>query len=404
MNGSSTYERRTRATRLRTGTAETVIAALMGMAAAGCGNTTGPNGGPTPQPTGFVQVATGQSHSCALRSSGEVLCWGRNAEGQLGDGNPGPGPVATPVVVQTDLEFVAIVAGGAHTCALASAGEAYCWGSDSDGQLGHGPNSVLGAAPTPVAGSDVFTDLTAGDAHTCGLSTSGGGLCWGANGNGQLGNGNGGTSASTPGSVQLMSELVAISAGSRHTCAVKSDGAALCWGNNGTAQLGDGTTTDRDAPVSVGGGLAFGAVAGGGVHSCALTGAGAAHCWGFNLFGQLGDGTNADRNAPSAVDGALAFERLSAGSDHTCGLTGDGEAFCWGFNGDGRVGDGSATDRNAPTAVSGGLEFVDIDAGGVHSCGVTAAGDVYCWGVNDAGQLGDGTTENRLSPVEVIVP
>lgn len=402
MNGSNADERRSGAT--RTETAASVLAAFLWIAAVGCGDTTGPGGGPGPQSAGFIQVATGQSHSCALRSGGEVLCWGSNAEGQLGDGNPGPDPVATPVAVETDLEFVAIVAGGAHTCALTSAGEAHCWGSDSDGQLGHGPNSLLGATPTPVAGSNLFAVLTAGDAHTCGLSTSGGGLCWGSNGNGQLGDGNGGTSASTPGSVQLMSELAAISAGGRHTCAVKSDGAALCWGNNGTAQLGDGTATDRDSPVSVGGGLVFGAVAVGGVHSCALTGAGATHCWGFNLFGQLGDGTNTDRSAPSAVDGALAFERLSAGSDHTCGLTADGEAFCWGFNADGRLGDGGATDRNVPTPVSGGLEFLDIDAGGVHSCGVTTLGEVYCWGVNQAGQLGDGTTENRPSPVEVILP
>lgn len=370
-----------------------------------------PGGGPPtvepPEDPTFVQVASGLGHACALDDAGVVHCWGENEDGQLGLGNGGTG-VLEPTPIETDVEFVAVVVGDAHSCALAADGTAHCWGGNDFGQLGDGTTAAHGA-PTPVSGAHVFTALTAAGTHTCGIVSPSESYCWGDNSFGQLGAGSASGFSSAPLGIVLELEgqdlvLASIDAGSGHTCALDNNGAPFCWGNNGTGQFGNGSTRSSDIPEPAFGGSVFDFtwISAGGVHTCAGS-SGPVSCWGFNLFGQLGDGTNEDNDSPDAnsVIGDLDLVLLSAGSDHTCGLTPDGVAYCWGFNGGGRLGDGTESDRNAPTAVSGGHQFVDISAGVLHTCGVTADGALYCWGRNEAGQLGNGTLDGSLEPVQV---
>src|SRR5437870_4737781 len=195
---------------------------------------------------------------------------------------------------------------------------------------------------------------------------------------------------------------VTVDAGGFHSCAVRA-GQAFCWGNNGSGELGDGTTTGRPVPTPVGGGLSFAALSAGGSYTCGLTASGVAYCWGFNAFGDLGDGTTTDRLVPTPVAGGLSFAALSAGFAHTCGVTTSGAAYCWGFNGSGGLGDGTTTQRLVPTPVAGGLTFAALSGatGGNYTCGVTTAGAAYCWGFNGSGNLGDGTTTQRLVPTPV---
>jgi alpha-tubulin suppressor-like RCC1 family protein len=197
--------------------------------------------------------------------------------------------------------FTALTARYQHTCGLTSAGTAYCWGDNSYGQIGDGTTTQR-LTPVAVQGGLVFTALTGGGQHTCGRTSAGAAYCWGYNATGALGDGTSGPNRLTPVAVQGGLVFTALTAGFIHTCGLTSAGAAYCWGDNSYGQLGDGTGTYRLTPVAVQGGLVFTALTGGVSHTCGLTSAGAAYCWGWNGPGQLGDGTwGTNRLTPVAV-------------------------------------------------------------------------------------------------------
>jgi len=295
------------------------------------------------------------------------------------------------------IVFTFVSAGGLHTCGLTAAGTAYCWGRNQYGELGDGSTTDDSVA-VAVSGGLTFATISAGSWHTCGVTTSGAAYCWGSNDYGDLGIGPS-DYRTTPVPVSGGLTFSSVVTGSGLSCGLTTSGAAYCWGANYEGQLGDGTQISRLTPVAVSGGLTFSMLVTQTEFTCGLTTSGAAYCWGSNYLGQLGNNTQGGyRTTPVPVSGGLTFSSLSIGYWHGCGLTTSGAAYCWGWNDFGQLGDGSFTSHFVPMAVSGGLTFTALVTGYGHSCGLIANGTAYCWGANWDGQLGDGLVDDRNAP------
>jgi alpha-tubulin suppressor-like RCC1 family protein len=197
----------------------------------------------------FQALAAGGQHSCAITTVGAGYCWGFNSSGELGDGSTTNKNV--PVPISGGLTLIGVTAGYTHSCALATGGIAYCWGGNSSGQLGNG-GSTNSSVPVAVSGGLTFTTISAGMSHTCGVTSAGAVWCWGSNGSGQLGNATR-TSSNVPVQASIPAGLVivSVSAGDLHTCAVTTTNLAYCWGDNQYGQLGDATQTGRLVPTKV---------------------------------------------------------------------------------------------------------------------------------------------------------
>jgi hypothetical protein len=319
----------------------------------------GTRGAPQTSPTpvsgnlAFTTVRAGDNHSCGVATGNTGYCWGFNGEGRLGNGT-----LVVVRVVPTAISGALALADmrpGVHTCALTTGGAAYCWGRNDVGQLGDGTRTDR-AGPVAVTGGLSFTQIavSTGGLFTCAITGSGAAYCWGANSDGQIGDGTiASAGVTSPTAVSGGLVLSEITVGGFHACGLTSSNAAYCWGDNAAGQLGDGTMIDRTTPVAVSGGLSFVSISAGYGHTCALTAGGVAYCWGFNSFGQLGDASTSTTQAPVPVSGALTFSAIRAGVLHTCGITSGGVAYCWGLNEDGQLGDGTTTQRLTPVRVLG---------------------------------------------------
>lgn len=352
------------------------------------------------------KLTAGAYHTCVLLDGRTVKCWGDNSRGQLGDGTTTPQPSPKLVPGLSNVKDVAAAAGGSHTCALFVDGSVKCWGANNDGQLGDGTTAdKLG--PTPVQGLDGLKvrELALGAAHTCALLDDGIVKCWGFNSAGQLGRPTGYSSdfvldpqTSTP-----LRGVLSVIAGHYHTCARMEDHSLRCWGLDTEGQLGDGKKENRwqAKPVEGVGGV-IAAVAGVN-HTCAFL-HGSVLCWGDNYYGQVGDGTMEDRLTPIVVPTMGDVVSLAAGRNHTCALLSHNEVRCWGENQFGQRGNGTTTLTMSPTPVSGLIGVKGLAAGNKHTCALLEGGTVQCWGNNFDGQLGNGSsgvTDPQLTPTFV---
>jgi alpha-tubulin suppressor-like RCC1 family protein len=353
---------------------------------------------------GAVKVSAGTQHTCVLTTKGGVKCWGRNLNGMLGNGTTTGSAVPVDVVGLTS-GVIAVSAGESHSCAVTSGGAVKCWGGNVAGQLGNG-TTTSSSVPVNVFGLTAgAVEVSAGGQHSCARSSGGAVRCWGSGGSGQLGNGQFNASTIPVSVFGLGSGVSGISAGGQHSCAVTSAGAALCWGYNDDGELGNGTNTKSSAPVGVSGlGTGVTEVSAGLAHSCARTAAGALRCWGYNEFGELGNGTTTKSNLPIGVTGlGYGVPAVSAGGWHSCAVTGTGAARCWGDNTYGQVGNGTTASTSVPVGVLGlGSGVLAVSAGGYHSCARTSTDAVRCWGGNLNGELGNGNTTSSPLPVYVV--
>jgi alpha-tubulin suppressor-like RCC1 family protein len=298
-------------------------------------------------------VSTGTYHTCGLTTDNRLFCWGWNSYGQLGIGSSAWNN-RIPTEVAGGRRYRAVEAGETHTCAITTEDRAYCWGRNRNGQLGDG-TLTNHTAPVGVARGLLFRQISAGYSHSCGVTTGKQAYCWGQNPWGQLGDGT--TSQRTkPQAVAGGFLFQHVRAGKNHTCGLATSGKAYCWGDDLHGELGNGAarTEPRHSPVGVVGGLLFRQVDADILdNSCGVTTTYKAYCWGFNNANQLGDGVGKMRTWPRAVAGALSFRWISAGGIHTCAVTPGNRAYCWGFNAYGALGDGTEQGVATPVMVAG---------------------------------------------------
>ena len=261
----------------------------------------------TPQPVAgnltFRSLSAGRWHTCAVTTTGAAYCWGANSSGQLGAGSTAH--QKTPQAVAGNVTFESISAGRQHTCGVSTDGVAYCWGHGGSGRLGHGSTTDR-HTPEPVSAGLTFQSVSAGTLHTCAIGSDGASYCWGSNTFGLLGIDASYTESAAPVPLSGGHSFASVSAGDRHSCGLTSDGLAYCWGINVGGELGNGSA-DEDShasPEAVSGGWTFKTVSAGFSHSCGVTIDGAAYCWGWNGEDQLGSGnTSSYHTTPVLVLG-----------------------------------------------------------------------------------------------------
>lgn len=366
------------------------------------------------QPLGFTQIDAGRDHVCAIVSDTTLRCWGGGEHGQTGlsiradfswprrPPNSGRGYVAVSAG-----EYSTIAVRGMQTLTNRIVGT----GDNSFGQLGGGPGPTRISFETlPIGRPRMWNGVSLGVQHACATIEGGGARCWGANPNGEIGDGT--TDDASLGTYveQLGARLLQAAASFLYSCGLERSGLMFCWGYNGFGALGDGTFTSSSTPRRVlGRHRGVQQLAAGDTHVCALDSAGSAWCWGDNGAGQMGLGTiGGIRTWPSMVEGLppVSLTGLAAGGAHSCALTEAGAVYCWGNNSFGQLGNGTTTTSATPSMVQG-LPSAAVDAtigltaGYDFSCALTASGAAYCWGDNAHGQLGNGSTVASPLPVRV---
>jgi len=355
-------------------------------------------------------LALGYFFTCALNSYGEISCWGRNIDGEIGVGEGKKIHEPTLVSLGTKARgAVMLASGGFHACAVDTLQELWCWGNNKHGQVGDGTFVDRRFTPTAVSLDSGVLELALGNSHTCVIDADLRLLCWGNNAKGQLGPEADDLREFYPVNVSVgrYSFAVQISLGLAHSCVIDDADLIKCWGSNEFGQLGHGTTEKiQISPrvVSLGSEPLKGKqITAGAYHTCAIDTLDDLKCWGANGFGQLGDGTTEKRLTPTSVTlgGTSYATRVVVGHQHSCAIDNFYVLKCWGNNSSGAIGDGTNTYRDTPTTVSTISNVSFMDLGAFHTCAYNVEDVTRCWGDNNFGQLGDSTNNAKNTAATV---
>jgi len=348
-----------------------------------------------------VLLSAGSAFSCGSISGGQAACWGKGDFGQLGDGTQTNASGPTPIALAGPVS--ALTAGGQHACAVRN-GQMWCWGSNDYYQTRSGNSTDPEPAPVRVTlPLDLVTSVATGGQHSC-LVYAKAVKCFGRNNAFQLGTnpGNPNEVVDVPG---IAGDVVQVTAGLQHSCALTVDGDAYCWGDNSKGQIGQ-SSTGQPLPAMKVPGIKFVFLAPGGNATCGINTQGRVVCWGDNGSAQVSG--NAATSSYQMFPTVLAsmpgpVTALSVGSNFACAVQ-SGRLNCWGANDMGQAGLGNTTAIVAVSTVPGITDAYHVAAGESHALGA-AITSLWAWGNNLFGQIGNGTTGgNLLSPVAISLP
>ena len=363
---------------------------------------------PTPA-SPAVQSVYFRSHSSTAASSPTAVlyAWGDNGFGEIGNGTTTDSYVPITVTLPSDVNPTAIAGGTEHSLAIGSNGQLYAWGGNSLGQLGNGTTTNSNTAVTITLPSGVSsTAIAGGQSHSLAAASNGKLYAWGYNGSGQLGNSTT-NSSSTPVTVTLPSGVspTAMAAGGNHSLVIGSDRQLYAWGENGSGQLGNGTTNNSSTPIviTLSGGVSPAAISTGYTHNLAIGSNGQLYAWGYNQYGQLGNGTTNSYPSPLIVNlpGGITPTAIAAGGNHSLAIGSNGRLYTWGDNEYGQLGNGTTNNSTTPVTITLPVTPTAIYAGYDYSLAIGSNGRLYAWGDNSQGQLGNGTTISSTTPVTV---
>lgn len=288
----------------------------------------------------YSAIATGTSSTCAIaESTAAAWCWGANSHGQLGDPTAGSASTATPVAVSGGHSFRSIEAGDSVACAITLSDQLYCWGRAANGLLGDAQTTQDSATPKLVGS---YKAVAIGGDHACAIDSSDRAYCWGRNVEGQIGlNMTSSAPVTSPMGVTGGYTFSRISLGQNHSCANTVSGATVCWGDDSAGQVGDANGPGAPTPLLLPSPVPLSRVSAGGDQTCALSAQGALYCWGSPGNSAIAIMTSVDILEPTATAATQNFDRMVMGDIFACGLV-SGVPYCWGNGSSGALG-GAAT-------------------------------------------------------------
>lgn len=346
---------------------------------------------------GAVRISSSDEETCMV-SAGAMHCWGAIGGGSL-----------TPVPIAGATDLVEVESGAGSACALDTAGRVHCFGRNRGGELGTG--DTLARDLLTLVSAPTSASLGLRWRHTCAVTLGHALYCWGEDSEDQLGRTDA-EPATVPGRVDHPSLFISVSTGHGHTCAIAEDRSLWCWGRNTSGECGVGLAAGGRvrSPMRVAGDRRWLQVDAGPNITCGVATEGTAWCWGWSTYADgfpgvlsfLGDGREIV-DVPAQVGTATDWRMIDPDAFHACGVRGSGELWCWGRNIEGQLGNGDWDARLEPTR-STDLLIESVSVGRFHTCVVDQERQVRCAGKNQFGELGLGDRERRaeLLPIALV--
>ena len=350
-----------------------------------------------------TKLARGFSHTYFIES-GQMSCWGLNTSGQLGVGDKTNRMQPTPVTGR----WLDACGGEAASCGIQDDGALYCWGDNSKGQLGTNDRTAR-SLPTRVGTATDWAQVSCIGYFVCALRSAGGLWCWGENLEGAVGqdDSDGAPDVLVPMPVTQGMSYRMVSAAQGSACAIRSDGALLCWGRNKMGQLAIGSTSPMHlrAPTRVGSDSDWQSVAAGQEQTLAVRTDGTLWSWGDEAEGARAVMTTVTPlTTPTRALGPTNWKQITSSRLGSCGVTIDGALYCWGRGQEGQLGNGATSAVRAPTRVGTDRDWQEVGIGFFFACARRADASVWCWGENDKGQLGLNDNMRRAAPAQLSFP